>query len=147
MVREPIKETSSHATRQGTRFHSRLSSLSHCGLILGLKEWNFGAHELISTKKQQQYRPGKIRPISLHNPRTQKKKKNHKKATTTTATELATKYDTFVGNNTNKEWMSRVPAPTRNSVSKDHCRKDLCQYQQTERPAPGAYGLSVAGTL
>ena len=28
------QETSSHATRQGTLGHSRLSSLSHCGLIL-----------------------------------------------------------------------------------------------------------------
>ena len=29
------KETSSPATRQGTFCYSRLSSLSHCGLILG----------------------------------------------------------------------------------------------------------------
>ena len=28
------QETSSHVTRQGTLSHSRLSSLSHCGLIL-----------------------------------------------------------------------------------------------------------------
>ena len=28
------RETSSHATRQGTLDHSRLSSLGHCGLIL-----------------------------------------------------------------------------------------------------------------
>ena len=28
------QETSSHATRQGALGHSRLSSLSHCGLIL-----------------------------------------------------------------------------------------------------------------
>ena len=28
------QETISHATRQGTLGHSRLSSLSHCGLIL-----------------------------------------------------------------------------------------------------------------
>ena len=28
------QETSSHANRQGTLGHSRLSSLSHCGLIL-----------------------------------------------------------------------------------------------------------------
>ena len=27
------QETSSHANRQGTLGHSRLSSLSHCGLI------------------------------------------------------------------------------------------------------------------
>ena len=31
---ETYQETSSHATRKGTRGHSRLSSLSHCGLIL-----------------------------------------------------------------------------------------------------------------
>ena len=31
------RETSSHATRQGTLGHSRLSSLSHCGLILAYK--------------------------------------------------------------------------------------------------------------
>ena len=31
-------ETSSHATRQGTLGHSRLSSLSHCGLILAENE-------------------------------------------------------------------------------------------------------------
>ena len=31
------QETSSHATRQGTLGHSRLSSLSHCGLILALR--------------------------------------------------------------------------------------------------------------
>ena len=30
-------ETSSHATRQGTVGQSRLSSLSHCGLILAKK--------------------------------------------------------------------------------------------------------------
>ena len=28
------QETSRHTTRQGTLGHSRLSSLSHCGLIL-----------------------------------------------------------------------------------------------------------------
>ena len=31
---EIYQETSSHATRQETLGHSRLSSLSHCGLIL-----------------------------------------------------------------------------------------------------------------
>ena len=31
---ETYQETSSHATRQGTLGHSRLSSHSHCGLIL-----------------------------------------------------------------------------------------------------------------
>ena len=31
---ETYQETSSHTTRQGTLGHSRLSSLSHCELIL-----------------------------------------------------------------------------------------------------------------
>ena len=31
---ETYQETSSRTTRQGTLGHSRLSSLSHCGLIL-----------------------------------------------------------------------------------------------------------------
>ena len=35
IVREPIRETSSHATCQRILGHSRLSSLSHYGLILG----------------------------------------------------------------------------------------------------------------
>ena len=42
-------ETSSHATRQGTLSHNRLSSLSHCGLILALKRSVFGVRDLIST--------------------------------------------------------------------------------------------------
>ena len=37
------QETHSHATRQGTLVHSRLSSLNHCGMILGLKELNWYA--------------------------------------------------------------------------------------------------------
>ena len=36
---ETDQETSLHATCQGTLGHSRLSSLSHCGLILA-QEWN-----------------------------------------------------------------------------------------------------------
>ena len=32
-----------HSTHQGTLIHSHFSSLSHCGLILGLKEWNWCA--------------------------------------------------------------------------------------------------------
>ena len=31
---ETYQETSSHAARQGTLGHNRLTSLSHCGLIL-----------------------------------------------------------------------------------------------------------------
>ena len=34
LVWEPSRESSSHAPRQETLGHSRLSSLSHCGLIL-----------------------------------------------------------------------------------------------------------------
>ena len=37
------QETSSHATHQEKLVQSHLSSLSHCGLIRGLKEWNWGA--------------------------------------------------------------------------------------------------------
>ena len=33
---DTYRDTSSHATRQGTLGHSRLSSPSHCGLILTL---------------------------------------------------------------------------------------------------------------
>ena len=35
---ETYPEMSSHATCQGKFGHSRVSSLSHCGLILALKE-------------------------------------------------------------------------------------------------------------
>ena len=45
------QETSSHATRQGTLGHSRLSSPSHCGLIL-LKEWNTFAKANLHFKKK-----------------------------------------------------------------------------------------------
>ena len=38
IVWEPIRETNSHATRQGTPGHSCLGSLSHCGLILAQKK-------------------------------------------------------------------------------------------------------------
>ena len=44
------QETSSHAIRQKTLGHSRLSSMSHCGLILP-REWNKSARKLISTLK------------------------------------------------------------------------------------------------
>ena len=45
------QETSSHATRQGTLGQSRLSSLSHCRLILA---WSgISVRELISTKKKK----------------------------------------------------------------------------------------------
>ena len=44
-------ETSLHATCEGTFGHSRLSSLSHCGLILALRVEFMYANELISTSK------------------------------------------------------------------------------------------------
>ena len=47
------QETSSHATRQGTLGHSRLSSLSHCGLILVFKKSGISARELISSSKKK----------------------------------------------------------------------------------------------
>ena len=40
VVWKPLRDTRSHAARQGTLVHSRLSWLSHCGLIFGLKERN-----------------------------------------------------------------------------------------------------------
>ena len=50
-------ETSLHATCQGTFGHSRLSSLSHCGLILAYKSGK-SVRELISTLKKQKRRRG-----------------------------------------------------------------------------------------
>ena len=52
IVWEPIRKTSSRATRQGTFGHSRLSSLIHCGLILAFKS-ETGMRELIVTKKKK----------------------------------------------------------------------------------------------
>ena len=45
-------ETSSHATCQETFGHGRVSSLSHCGLILAQKS-GISVRELISTKKKK----------------------------------------------------------------------------------------------
>ena len=50
---ETIRKTSSHATRQGALIHSRISSVSHCGLISGLNS-GAGEPELISTKTPKQ---------------------------------------------------------------------------------------------
>ena len=44
-----FQETSSHATRQVTLGHSRISSLGHCGLIFALKKSRIDVRELIST--------------------------------------------------------------------------------------------------
>ena len=55
------QETHSHATRQGTLVHSRLSSLNHCGVILNLKEWHWYARadlDLQTTKKKKKVQPG-----------------------------------------------------------------------------------------
>ena len=63
-------ETSLHATCQGTFGHSRLSSLSHCGLILAYKSGK-SVRELISNlkKKKKKTQTGnnlsKILPKSL----------------------------------------------------------------------------------
>ena len=55
MVWESIRETSSHATRQGTLSHSRLSSLSHCGLILAEnRHWLARADLHFKHKKESQ---------------------------------------------------------------------------------------------
>ena len=48
---ETYPETNSHATYQGTFVHSRLSSLSHCGLILA--ESGISVRELIFTLKEK----------------------------------------------------------------------------------------------
>ena len=59
---EPIRETSFYTSRQKLLVHSRLSSLSHCGLIFVLKEWNWSARKKDrkkKKKKQQQQQPKK----------------------------------------------------------------------------------------
>ena len=50
------QETSSHATRQGTLGHSRLSSLSRCGLVLA--ESGISVRELISTSGKEKKSAG-----------------------------------------------------------------------------------------
>ena len=50
IVWELIRETNSHVTRQGTLVHSRLNSLSHCGLIIGLKKINWCARDDVQLK-------------------------------------------------------------------------------------------------
>ena len=47
------QETSSHATRQGTFGYSRLSSLSHCGLILAKRAELVCASYLHQKKKRR----------------------------------------------------------------------------------------------
>ena len=49
---ETYPETNSHATCEGTFGHSRLSSLSHCGLILAYKS-GISVRKLISTSKKK----------------------------------------------------------------------------------------------
>ena len=51
------QETSSHATCQGTLSHSRLSSLSHSGLILA-KEWNLCVQANLHLKKKKKAQAG-----------------------------------------------------------------------------------------
>ena len=52
-----FRETSLHETRQGTLVHSHLISLSHYGLIHGLKS-RLGAHELHFIKKKKKAQAG-----------------------------------------------------------------------------------------
>ena len=55
IVWEPNVETSSHATRQWTLLHSRLGSLSHCGLILAQRVKLVRASRApLKTNRQQQ---------------------------------------------------------------------------------------------
>ena len=51
MGREPVWETSSHASHQETLVHSRLRSLCHSRLTFDLKEWNW-VHELIKRERE-----------------------------------------------------------------------------------------------
>ena len=53
-VWESTWEVSSHAPHRGTLIHSHLSLLSHCGLIPGLKEWNWCARSDFHLKKNPQ---------------------------------------------------------------------------------------------
>ena len=74
-------KTSTHATLKETLGHSRLSSLSHCGLIpaFGGGGSGNGVGELISTlkkkKKKKKRRPGMNRQTFPQSPR--KRGKNH----------------------------------------------------------------------
>ena len=60
-------ETSSHATCQGTIGHSRLSSLSHCGLILAQRV-ELGVRANLHFKMKTR-RPGINRRTFSQNPR------------------------------------------------------------------------------
>ena len=42
-----------HSPRQETLSNSHLSSLSHCGLILGLKQWSWCARADLHFKKKK----------------------------------------------------------------------------------------------
>ena len=82
LSRQSVKtyqETSSHATRQGILGHSRLSSLSRCGLILAQKS-GISVRELISTytkKNKKQCSRGMICRTFSQNPRTRGKSHYH----------------------------------------------------------------------
>ena len=81
-VREPIRKKSSHATRQGMLVHSRLSSMSHCGMILGVKS-GFCARELIYIPKTKQRSRRRGRRRRRRRRRPPKNNNNNNNKTTT----------------------------------------------------------------
>ena len=71
------QETSSHATRQGKLGHSRLSSPSHCGLILAYRvELVCASYSPLKKEKKKSRRGMNSRPFSP-NPRTRGKCHHH----------------------------------------------------------------------
>ena len=83
-----LSETSSHATCQGTFGHSRLSSLSHCGLSLAEKKWNWNARPDLHFKKKKKRRRGMNRQASPQNPRKRGKSHHHHHHHITTTTTM-----------------------------------------------------------
>ena len=71
-------ETSSHATRQGTLGHSRLSLLNHCGLILASRvELVCVSQAPLEKKKFQMHRWRKNSQTFSQNPQKQGKSHHH----------------------------------------------------------------------
>ena len=81
-----IRETSSHALRQGAFGHSRLSSPSHCGLILTKRVELVCASLSLPIRKKEKHRRGLIRQTSPSNPRMRGKSHHHHSHTTTATT-------------------------------------------------------------
>ena len=61
---EPIREMTMHATHYRMLVHSYHSLLSHCGLVLGLKEWNWCALADLYFKKTA-VRQRFVKPIPI----------------------------------------------------------------------------------